>query len=36
MLANRLITILPDLTNQEVLEIASIKSLCETSFGNEK
>lgn len=29
MLANHLITILPDLTNQEALEVASIKSLCD-------
>lgn len=36
MLANRLITILPDLTNQEALEVASIKSLCDISFANEK
>lgn len=36
MLANRLITILPDLTNQEALEVASIKSLCDISFDNQK
>lgn len=30
ILANRLITILPDLTNQEALKVASIKSLCDS------